>query len=1039
MTVSASADDGLLARWKLTGDVRDSSGHNHHLTNRHVRFETFKRGKREFTAATFDGATSRLELAADRVPRIGKNAFTISAWVHCPEKLDHVPGNIISHFDPKTRTGFHLSIDSRPGVTSSQSNSRQVHFGIDAGTPNSKWTDHGRLGKAVLIYGMAVYRGQLFAGTCVAGKNEAGRVYRFDGKAWHDCGAPDKCNAVSSLAVYRGRLYVGVSKYRLRGSSLTESDNPNLGGTVYRYEADGKWESCGRLPKVEAINGMVVFNGKLYASSMYAPAGFFRYEGGTKWTSLPTPGGKRVESLTVYNGAIYASGYDEGAVYRYDGTNWSHLGRVGQATQTYGFAVYRGDLYVSEWPNAEVYRYGGGKKWHLAGRLGDEKETMPLVVYNGKMYGGTLPTGSVFRYEGNTRWTKFARLDLTPDVRYRRVWSMAVFQGRMFAGTLPAGRVHSIEVGKNVTHDTALTPGWHHVAAVRSKNRLTLYIDGRQVAQSTEFDGSRYDLTNTSPLHVGFGSHDHLRGSLSDVRIYNHPLTAADISKLARQPTPFCKGGYNDRGGFSTVVVRGPEQGVEGMTDVVMVGDAVPEFSVPAVSAVDVGVRRAELKAYRGRWLMLVFYPRDFSFVCPTELTAFSGRMEEFRKRDCDLLGVSVDTIELHKEWLETAPEDGGLGAVRFPLASDADGAVAARFGVWVEEERVALRGLFIIDPAGVLQYSVVHNLSVGRSTDEVLRVLDALRSGGLCPVSWTNADGVLDVQAALQPGRVLGHYRIREVLGVGSFGTVFAAWDLHLERVVALKVLGKAGDASREELLTEARAAAALNHPNICTVFAIDEIDGLPLIAMEFLPGPSLAELISQGMDATQAVKLAKQIALALAAAHEHDLVHGDLKPGNIMLSATGSPRILDFGLARRGSEKGLRFHSEPTGDGAVDESRDSDGTVIMQVEGDSVSGTPAYMSPEQASGEALTPASDVFSFGLTFYEMLTGKRAIAEANPLEAVLRLRSEDLAESLASELPAPYRPLAGALLKQQPRHRPGMVDVAELLEQIQNER
>ncbi len=526
------AGDGLIARWKLAGDVRDSSGNGFHLTNHGVRLDAAGPSGRQGTAGLFDGRTSRLELADGKRLKLGRSDFSISAWIYTAADLGDLPGNILSQYDGETRTGFQLSIDTRSGVTSSQPNARQLHFGIDNGRSESTWTDHGRLGKAVLVYGMAVYKNQLFAGTCVGGKSEAGRVFRFDGKAWTDCGAPDKCNAVSSLAVYRGALYVGVSKYRLRGSSLAESENPHLGGAVYRYVADGKWQPCGRLPEVEAINGMVVFRGRLYASSMYAPAGFFRYEGGTEWTSCGTPGGKRVEALAVYNDAIYATGYDEGAVYRYDGAKWSHLGHVGNATQTYGFASHYGDLYVSEWPNAEVYRLGGEKEWIFAGRLGSEKETMPLVVYNGKMYAGTLPSGEVYRYDGDTAWRKFARLDLTPNVRYRRVWSMAVYRGRLFAGTLPSGRVHSIEVGKNVTFDTALAPGWRHIVAVKSNTRLRLYVDGRLVARSSAFDGAEYDLTNASPLQVGFGPHDYFHGRMSDLRIYGRALDADEIAKI---------------------------------------------------------------------------------------------------------------------------------------------------------------------------------------------------------------------------------------------------------------------------------------------------------------------------------------------------------------------------------------------------------------------------------------------------------------------------------------------------------------------------
>src|SRR5262249_4291269 len=158
-------------------------------------------------------------------------------------------------------------------------------------------------------------------------------------------------------------------------------------------------------------------------------------------------------------------------------------------------------------------------------------------------------------------------------------------------------------------------------------------------------------------------------------------------------------------------------------------------------------------------------------------------------RRNCRILGVSVDSIESHREWLATPPAEGGLGHLQFPLASDSDGGVARSFGIWLPETEVSTRGLFLIDPQGIGQYAVVHNMSVGRNVNEILRVLEALQSGGLCPAGWTTADGNLDPELALRPGRVLGHYRIQRLLGSGTFGSVFAAWDLRLQRNVALKL----------------------------------------------------------------------------------------------------------------------------------------------------------------------------------------------------------------------------------------------------------
>ena len=146
-----------------------------------------------------------------------------------------------------------------------------------------------------------------------------------------------------------------------------------------------------------------------------------------------------------------------------------------------------------------------------------------------------------------------------------------------------------------------------------------------------------------------------------------------------------------------------------------------------------------------------------------------SGRIAEFRERGCDVLGISTDSAATHQRWLGTAPEQGGVGILHFPLASDEDGTVSRAYRVYVEGQKLALRGLFIIDPNGVLQYQVVHSLSVGRSTEEILRVLEGLQMGGLCPGERKQGEPALDVDRELQPNRVFGHYRIEAVLGSPS------------------------------------------------------------------------------------------------------------------------------------------------------------------------------------------------------------------------------------------------------------------------------
>jgi hypothetical protein len=534
-----TTDEGLIAHWRLAGDVQDSSTSANHAKNHGTDLTAAGPSGKPNTAARFNGRTSWVEVPDSPSLRFAAGDFTIAAWVYVSgdAELDDAYGDIVSQYDPATRRGINLSITHNTGVTTNQSNKRNVHFGIDAGQIESEWTDHGRPGNAILIFSLAVHDGRLYAGTCEAGRDEAGHVFRFDGDTkWTDCGSPDRCNSVSSLAVFDGQLYAGVSKYRLGGSALAESENPNSGGKVYRYAGGRRWEECGQLPDTEAIGGLVVFRGKLYASSLYKPVGFFRYEGGREWTALPAPGGKRVEAMCVFNGQLFASSYDEAHVYRYDGENWTDCGQVGptENTQTYSFAIHEGRLYVGTWRTGRVFRYRGDNDWDDTGQLGDELEVMGMLVHNGKLYAGTLPLAEVYRFDGPDRWTKVGRLDHTPDAKYRRAWTMAEFQGRLFCGTLPSGRVFSIEAGRNVTYDRELAAGWHHLAATKRGASVRLYVDGKTVATSRSFEVGNFDLTDGQPLKIGFGPNDYFRGSLSDVRIYNRAIDDREVIELSR-------------------------------------------------------------------------------------------------------------------------------------------------------------------------------------------------------------------------------------------------------------------------------------------------------------------------------------------------------------------------------------------------------------------------------------------------------------------------------------------------------------------------
>ncbi len=213
--------------------------------------------------------------------------------------------------------------------------------------------------------------------------------------------------------------------------------------------------------------------------------------------------------------------------------------------------------------------------------------------------------------------------------------------------------------------------------------------------------------------------------------------------------------------------------------------------------------------------------------------------------------------------------------------------------------------------------------------------------------------------------GRRIAHYQVVEKLGAGGMGEVYRARDTRLDRDVALKFLPPqfAGDAERRErFLREARAASALNHPNICTIYEVGEAEGLHYIAMEAIDGEALNKRIARKrLEPAELLPLAAQIAEALAAAHEKRIVHRDIKSANIMITPQRQAKVLDFGLAR------MERQAAPGADASTV-------TASMAGEGRLV-GTVAYMSPEQARGEKVDARTDIFSFGVVLYEMASGK----------------------------------------------------------------
>ena len=175
-----------------------------------------------------------------------------------------------------------------------------------------------------------------------------------------------------------------------------------------------------------------------------------------------------------------------------------------------------------------------------------------------------------------------------------------------------------------------------------------------------------------------------------------------------------------------------------------LIGLPAPDFTMKTALGNGKDFGEVSLSDYRGKWLVMFFYPADFTFVCPTEITAMSESYEEFKDLDTEVLAVSTDSIHSHRAWINTPKDQNGLGELNFPIAADFLKTTSRAYGVLDEETGEAYRGLFIIDPEGIIKYQVVTDMNVGRSVDETLRVLQALQAGGLCAANWKPGDALL-------------------------------------------------------------------------------------------------------------------------------------------------------------------------------------------------------------------------------------------------------------------------------------------------------
>ena len=266
----------------------------------------------------------------------------------------------------------------------------------------------------------------------------------------------------------------------------------------------------------------------------------------------------------------------------------------------------------------------------------------------------------------------------------------------------------------------------------------------------------------------------------------------------------------------------------------------------------------------------------------------------------------------------------------------------------------------------------------------------------------------------ALTPGTRLGPYEVADQIGVGGMGEVYRATDTNLGRQVAIKVLPEAFAQDADRLARferEARMLAALNHPHIATIHGIEELDGMRGLVLELVDGPTLAERIAHGLQIKESLTIAQQIADALEAAHEKGIIHRDLKPANIKFARGGEVKVLDFGLAKAfaGDESGLDASQVPT-------------LTATQLTG-AVMGTPAYMSPEQARGQAIDKRTDIWAFGCVLYEMLTGRVAFAGNTISDTIAGILEREPAwDALPEGTPAPVPRLLHRCLDKDPKRR-----------------
>ncbi len=495
--------------------------------------------------------------------------FTISLWLEVPRDRSGIAGGLATQFDPTRRTGFNLSVISSAGGYCGSGDEVRISFGIDAGS-EPRWFDFGRPSATsnYISNSLTVFDGRLHAATSDAARpSDRRHVFRhLGGTEWEDLGqvGSDGASGAGPLVVHRDQLYAATWNYdwtRVREHTLGPCH-------VYRFEGAGRWEDCGRPGDSRRLFALASWRGELLVvgddRTIQAYRGEQRWEQIGSFDTFAHPMG-------IHDGELILGMLQPASVRMSSGSAWQDLGNPlgdpARCDEIHSIATYRRQLVVGTWPLGRVAAWDSADRaWRQMGRLGDSTEVMDLNLYNGKLYAATIPRAELFRYERDASWTSLRRFFDPPgwhpvlvanmrspdgDRRMRewtRVTSLAEHAGLLYVSIgsctsavidAPAdvrGSVHALGVGIVATTPNSLAPGWHHIAARSTGNRVSIHVDGREAAAASGH--LPRPPTVSARLRVGEDETGPYRGLLTGFRIDQRPLDDREIAALAATAPP---------------------------------------------------------------------------------------------------------------------------------------------------------------------------------------------------------------------------------------------------------------------------------------------------------------------------------------------------------------------------------------------------------------------------------------------------------------------------------------------------------------------